>query len=57
MDSYIKAQEKLLKRCDDVYLETHAVSISDNCGFVEWTMGLKIILVGIMLYKQLRWDP
>tara|TARA_B100000161_G_scaffold238999_1_gene190226 strand:- start:719 stop:1150 length:432 start_codon:yes stop_codon:yes gene_type:complete len=43
IDSYIKAQEKLLKRCDDVYLETHAVSISDNCGFVEWTMGLKIM--------------
>ena len=40
---YIEAQEKLLKRCDDVYLETHAVSIDGDCGFVEWTMGLKIM--------------
>ena len=43
LDSYINAQEKLVKRCDDVYLETHAISISKNCGFVEWTMGLKIM--------------
>ena len=43
LDAYVKAQEKLIKRCDDVYLETHAISISDNCGFIEWTMGLKIL--------------
>jgi len=43
LNSYIMAQEKLVKRCDDVYLETHAISISGNCGFVEWTMGLKIM--------------
>ena len=43
INSYIAAQEKLIKRCDDVYLETHAISISHNCGFVEWTMGLKIM--------------
>ena len=43
LDAYIDAQEKLMKRCDDIYLETHAISISDNCGFVEWTMGLKIM--------------
>ena len=43
LDSYIKAQENLVKRCDDVFLETHAISISGNCGFVEWTMGLKIM--------------
>ena len=43
LDSYINAQEKLVKRCDDVYLETHAISINENCGFVEWTMGLKIL--------------
>ena len=41
--NYIKAQEKLVNRCDDVYLETHALSINENCGFVEWTMGLKIM--------------
>ena len=43
LDSYVEAQERLVKRCDDVYLETHAISISGNCGFVEWTMGLKIL--------------
>tara|TARA_B100000212_G_C27065786_1_gene401768 strand:+ start:31 stop:462 length:432 start_codon:yes stop_codon:yes gene_type:complete len=43
LESYIKIQEKLIKRCDDVFLETHAISINDECGFVEWTMGLKIL--------------
>ncbi len=43
IDSYIEAQEKLVKRCDDVFLETHAISITGDCGFVEWTMGLKIM--------------
>ena len=28
LDSYVEAQEKLVKRCDDVYLETHAISVS-----------------------------
>ena len=41
--SYIDAQERLIKRCDDVFLETHSISISGNCGFIEWTMGLKIM--------------
>ena len=43
LDSYIQAQEKLVKRCDDIFLETHGISISENYGFVEWTMGLKIM--------------
>ena len=43
IDSYILVQEKLIKRCDDVYLKSHAISISGNNGFVEWTMGLKIM--------------
>ena len=43
LDSYVAAQEKLVKRCDDVFLETHAISINEECGFVEWTMGLKIM--------------
>ncbi len=43
LDSYIEAQENLVKRCDDVYLETHAISINKKYGFVEWTMGLKIM--------------
>jgi len=43
LNAYIEAQEKLVKRCDDVFLETHMISINDDCGFVEWTMGLKIM--------------
>ena len=43
LDSYIKVQTKLVKRCDDLFLETHAISINGDCGFVEWTMGLKIM--------------
>ena len=43
LDSYVAAQEKLVKRCDDVFLETHSISINEDCGFVEWTMGLKIM--------------
>ena len=41
--AYIAAQEKLLQRCDDVFLETHAIAINKNIGFVEWTLGLKIM--------------
>ena len=43
LDSYVNAQEKLVKRCDDVYLETHAISINGNCGFVEWTMYILVL--------------
>ena len=43
LDAYIEAQENLIKRCRDVYLETHAVAINQNIGFVEWTLGLKIL--------------
>ena len=43
IDAYIDAQNKLVKRCDDIYLETHAISINESIGFVEWTMGLKIM--------------
>ena len=40
--AYIAAQEGLLQRCDDVFLEPGAVAISGDVAFVEWTMGLKI---------------
>ena len=43
LDNYIDAQDKLIKRCDDVFLKTHAILLSDEFGFIEWTMGLKII--------------
>ena len=43
LDSYIEAQEKLVKRCDDVSLETHAIAINENFAFVEWTLALKIM--------------
>ena len=41
--AYIEAQENLIKRCRDVYLETQAVAINRNIGFVEWTLKLKIL--------------
>ena len=43
LDEYINAQNKLINRCDDIFLETHAISITGSIGFVEWTMGLKIM--------------
>ena len=42
IDEYIKAQDGLINRCDDVYLESHSIAINKNIAFVEWTMGLKI---------------
>ena len=42
IDAYIKAQEGLIKRCDDIYLKSHSIAINKNIAFVEWTMGLKI---------------
>jgi hypothetical protein len=42
LDAYIVAQEGLLQRCDDVFLEPVAVALSGDVAFVEWTMGLKI---------------
>ena len=43
LDKYIDAQEKLVRRCDDISLETHAISVNKDCGFIEWTMVLKIL--------------
>ena len=42
IDAYIAAQEGLMRRCDDVFLEPGAVALSGETAFVEWTMGLKI---------------
>ena len=42
IDAYLKAQEGLLKRCDDVMLAPKAIAITGNVAFVEWEMGLKI---------------
>ena len=42
IDAYIKAQDGLIKRCDDIYLESHSIAINKNVAFIEWTMGLKI---------------
>ncbi len=42
LDAYIEAQEGLLQRCDDVFLEPGAVALGSDVAFVEWTMGLKI---------------
>ena len=42
IEAYLKAQEGLLKRCDDVFLTPGAIAIEGETAFVEWTMGLKI---------------
>lgn len=42
IEAYIVAQEGLMRRCDDVFLEPGAVALSGETAFVEWTMGLKI---------------
>tara|TARA_Y100000813_G_scaffold188907_1_gene163569 strand:- start:268 stop:717 length:450 start_codon:yes stop_codon:yes gene_type:complete len=42
IDAYILAQEGLLQRCDDIFLETETVVVSGETAFVEWRMGLKI---------------
>ena len=40
--AFIKAQQDLVSRCDDVFLEAGAVVINGSEAFVEWRMGLKI---------------
>ena len=42
IDAFIKAQQDLVDRCDDVFLEAGAVAITGSQAFVEWRMGLKI---------------
>ena len=42
IDEYIKAQDGLINRCDDIFLKSHSIAINKNVAFVEWTMGLKI---------------
>ena len=42
VESYILAQDGLMQRCDDVFLETESVAINNDVAFVEWRMGLKI---------------
>ncbi len=43
LDAYILAQEKLLKRCSDISLESHSIAINEKVAFIEWTLGLKIL--------------
>ena len=42
IQAYIKAQDDLMKRCEDVYLIPGAIAIVERTAFVEWEMGLKI---------------
>ena len=42
LEAYINTQDKLLRRCDDSFLETISVSMTEQLAFVEWKMGLKI---------------
>ena len=42
INAYIKAQQDLVRRCDDVFLEADSVVVSEGTAFVEWRMALKI---------------
>ena len=42
VDAYIAAQDGLMQRCDDIFLETEAVAVNESVAFIEWRMGLKI---------------
>ena len=42
IDAYLRAQEGLLQRCDDVMLIPAAIATNGDTAFVEWEMGLKI---------------
>jgi hypothetical protein len=42
IEAYIKAQNDLLERCDDVLLRPLALAIDGRTAFIEWEMGLKI---------------
>ena len=35
IDAYIKAQNGLIKRCDDIYLESHSIAINKNVLLVH----------------------
>ena len=52
IDAYIKAQDILIKRSDDVYLESHSIAINKNIDFVESSMELKIKDLELLL----RWQ-
>ena len=40
--AYILAQNNLIQRCEDIYLEPLAIVHNNETTFVEWTMGLRI---------------
>ena len=35
IEEYIKAQEALIKRCDNIHLESNSFAISKNIAFIE----------------------
>ena len=54
IDAYIKAQDGLIKRCDDIYLKSHSIAINKNIAFIEWTMGVKIKGLKFLNYGKIR---
>ena len=42
VEAYIQAQDGLMRRCDDAFLEAESVAVDGTVAFVEWRMGLKI---------------
>ena len=39
IDYYIKAQDRLIMRCDDIFLESHSIAINKNIAFIEREIG------------------
>tara|TARA_B100001996_G_C18341192_1_gene470239 strand:- start:253 stop:414 length:162 start_codon:yes stop_codon:yes gene_type:complete len=35
IDEYIKTKDRLINRCDDIFLESLSLAIKKNIGFVE----------------------
>lgn len=42
IEAYLKAQQGLIDRCDDVMLQAGSMAFAGDHAFVEWTMGLRI---------------
>ena len=38
--AYVEAQDGLMRRCDDVYLNPAAIAIEGDIAFVEWELSL-----------------
>ena len=42
VEYYIRAQDGLIRRCDDLFPETRCISLTADLASAQWRMGLKI---------------